>query len=351
MKLVMLPRLVVFLIVLDACMLYTKSDGTETLDQIYAEADSKNITYDSLKCEGIEGRVTECSECYTCDHEAVARHRTSKHEITHLKLNDANCAASETICCVSQKDLKFRESTNVDRLSCGHSNPEGYPRALRSSIRSVLQGEYPWRAWIYYWQDPETPLCAATYINKEGRTLLTSASCVEGRRADALIVRFTRDPQHYDPVHVSRIDVHELYNKDTQVNDIAVLSVESVPSWMQKVCLPIQPVLLGTSCIAVSDNNFYLNQVVPRQTKCKENGSLDDSLMCSATLKDDYTPELGGGMFCVDEQSSANTYTVYGVYLASANNGLAVLNTNVTHFTEWIIKKAEKHINLIRNSS
>nr|XP_034838063.1 complement factor I-like [Maniola hyperantus] len=335
-----------FLFVLNTCILYTKSDGTEKLDELYAETDSKNITNASLKCEGIEGRVAECSECYTCDHEAVARHRDLKHEITELKLNDANCGASETICCISQKDLKFRESTNADRLSCGRSNPEGYPRALRASIRSVLQGEYPWRAWIYYWQDPNTPLCAATYINKEGRTLLTSASCVEGRRADALIVRFNRDPERYHPVSVRRIDVHEHYDKATLVNDIAVLSVESVPPWMQRACLPIEPVLLGTACIAVSDNNLYLNQVVPRQSKCKENGILDNSLMCSATLKDDYIPELGGGMYCLDEQSNANIYTVYGVYLTNSTNGLAALYTNVTHFSEWIINKTEKHRNI-----
>ncbi|CAH2218140.1 jg15265 [Pararge aegeria aegeria] len=238
----------------------------------------------------------------------------------------------------------------MDPPRCGKSNPEGYPRALRPKLRSVLLGEYPWRARIYHFQDPNTPLCAATFINREGRTLMTAASCVAGLNPNSLRVLFEEDPNNYDPINVLKVDVHEFYDRDINVNNIALLSLESVPDWVRPACLPIRRVLHGTACVAVSSEDYFINQVVPLQRKCDENNKpLDGSLMCAASYKGDYAPQFGGGMFCLDEQSKHEVYTLYGVYLYSVRGGMAAINTNVNHFAEWIAKKTTEHRRMHRN--
>ncbi|XP_023937757.2 uncharacterized protein LOC112045704 [Bicyclus anynana] len=397
-------RLSAFLIALSACVFGVTSDGK--LDSIYSVNEANNVTQASLTCEGVVGRVTDCSECYSCDDPLIERQKA--HNIMRLTLNDVNCASSEVICCLSQSLLRFRDkdqdyttcgkyvpegnpralrptlrsvlqgeypwrawiyrlndvncaSSEVicclsqsllrfrdkdqDYTTCGKYVPEGNPRALRPTLRSVLQGEYPWRAWIYRTPDFSKPLCAATYVNQKARTLVTAASCVDGFRAHQLQVLFDKDPINHDPKDVIQLDIHEDYNKVTHENDIAVLSVSSVPDDAERACQSIQPVPHGTACVAVSSDDFFINQAIPLQHNCAEdNKPLHNSLMCAAAHRDDYTPELGAGLYCMDEQLDNNVYMLVGVYLYSALEGVAAINTNMTHHINWVNARANEHM-------
>ncbi|XP_052745518.1 transmembrane protease serine 11G-like [Bicyclus anynana] len=335
----MFMRFSTFVIALSASILHVSAN--DKFNTIYSLRRGNNVTQETpLTCDEVEGSVPDCSECYSCDDPVIAGQK--QINVLRLELNDANCK-SEEICCVSQNLMNFR-GKKPDNIECGKHVPEGNPRAIRSTLRSVLRGEYPWRAWIYRTYESK-PLCAATFVNQPRRTLVTAASCVDGFRAHQLQVLFDSDPD--SAVDVEHLDIHENYDKVTHENDIAVLGVASVPADAQRACLPVHPAPHGTACVAVASNGFFINQAIPLQDNCAEdNKTLHSSLMCASNYYKDYTPELGAGLYCMDEEPDNILYNLVGVYLYSALEGVAAINTNITHHISWINARANEHMQL-----
>ncbi|XP_045457231.1 transmembrane protease serine 11A-like isoform X2 [Melitaea cinxia] len=252
-----------------------------------------------------------------------------------LRLFDSTCSTATSICCFSQTQNIFRSNMN-----CGRNNPEGHPRRVRNSLRSVLPGEYPWRAWIYSNKNGNVPLCAAVYISSDNRALLTPASCVYGHLAEDLRVSFTKDfEESYD---VRKVIPHAYYLKETHYYDIAIVALSyevTLPRWVKQVCLPEVAANYATPCITVSSDDNYSNAIIPQQSNCAVDGvPLDTSFLCTVSPINDYDPEIGGGLMCPEVVVHNLHHTIYGITLYKSGNSSIAVHTNVTYFKDWIHK-------------
>ncbi|CAH0730376.1 unnamed protein product, partial [Brenthis ino] len=289
-----------------------------------------------MKCSSVEGKERGCLDCYICDGDAAKRQISRPKALHKIKLYNNECESKE-FCCFSQQDVTAR---NTDH--CGKSEPDGYPRNTRKKLRSVLQGQYPWRIWIFCIDSTE-PICAGVYIHHGKRAVMTSATCVDNYVSQELRVGFTR---HHGNIRVGNDSfiVHDDYNRETGINDIAILGLsqeDALSPWAHPACLPTSSPLFATPCIAVSEQDYYLNAVIPRQSNCVIGGKpLEETRLCAVSPKNDYIPEVGGGLFCEQETSMNNiNYVVNGIYL-SKHNSLSVY-TNISHYIKWIDETIE----------
>ncbi|CAH0730375.1 unnamed protein product, partial [Brenthis ino] len=313
-----------YLLVVGFLTVKSQEAGTDLLKNIFENDVVTN-------CSSIEGNERGCLECYTCNGDASNRQK-SRGKISHsIKLYDDKCQPKE-FCCFSQQDVTAR---NADH--CGKSEPDGHPRSTRDSLRSVLQGQYPWRTWIFSTESTE-PLCAGVYIHHGKRAVMTSATCVENYIPQNLRVGFTRRHGNIRVMPNSFI-IHDDYNRETGINDIAILGLsqeDALSPWAHPACLPTSSPLFATPCIAVSDQDYYLNTIIPRQSSCAaDKKSLDETKLCAVAPKNDYTPEVGGGLFCEQETSVNNiNYVVNGIHLYKSNT--ISVYTNIAHYIKWI---------------
>lgn len=308
------------------------TDGDEILNSVYNNISSATTT---SKCDNIVGDGTGCYECYHCKEGAVERLVMNNRDKTEFQLFDSTCSSATPICCFTQTQNRFRSNMN-----CGQNNPEGHPRRVRNSIRSVLPGEYPWRAWIYSNKNGNVPLCAAVYFSSDYRAVLTTASCVYGYLGDDLLVSFTKDIE--DSYKVNIVIRHKYYLRETRFYDIAIVSLvfeKSLPRWVKPVCLPEEAVNYATPCITVSSDDNYSNVIIPQQSNCAVDGvPLDPSFLCTVSPINDYDPETGGGLMCPEVLAKNLHYTIYGITLYKSGNSSIAVHTNITFFKDWIIK-------------
>ncbi|XP_072943270.1 serine protease 56-like [Epargyreus clarus] len=290
-----------------------------------------NVTYAQLKCTGVEGSAGTCISCYNCDNDRF-KSRPPK-SIQRLKLKDKNCKESE-VCCISNLDLVPRNTDN-----CGTENPEGYPRSRRPSLRSVLDRQYPWRAWIYTLSGQSQPICAATYLDLGSvRALVTTASCVNGHAPSELVAKFTKTEQ--TTLEISKVIPHKHFDASTHVNDIAIITLAMLPGHdVHPACMPWTPALFGTACIAVSESETYINQVIPQQQSCN---NTEQSVMCVFSGSKGIKPQEGAGLFCLDPQSALPKYLFHGVYINDSAGLVGSTYTNITHFLHWFKEEGDK---------
>ncbi|CAH2101016.1 unnamed protein product [Euphydryas editha] len=245
--------------------------GDDLFNDIYQNISSATT---NPKCDNVVGDGVGCYDCYHCSEEKV-RIFIERHKIK----------------------TEFQSNTN-----CGINNPEGYPRRVRESLRSVLPAEYPWRAWIYSKTKPEQPLCAAVYIDMDTRALLVPATCVHSYQTDDLLVSFTKN---FDDSHqVQRVILNRHYNKETRYFDIAIVALSygtTLPKWVKQVCLPETNVSYATPCITVSSDDMYSNAIIPQQSNCAADDiPLDKSFLCTVSSRYDYEGEFGGALMCAE---------------------------------------------------
>ncbi|XP_026494158.1 salivary plasminogen activator alpha 1-like [Vanessa tameamea] len=318
-------------------------EGDEALQDVFEQVAEDNYSPSQMNCSNIEGSGKGCYECYVCSDAEVQRQRNRGKAKIEFQLHDNKCSKTD-ICCFSQLQNIFRSGG----ANCGNSNPEGYPRRVRDALKSVLPGEYPWRAWVHSKSNPNVPLCAAVFISEESRALMTSAYCIEQYPEDTMVVRFSKD--HYYPYDVKKVYIHKYFDSETRYNDIAILGLkydDSLPSWVKPVCRSETKGLFATSCVAVSSEDYYVNTVIPQQSKCVEgNIPLDNSFICTIGARNDYEPEVGGGLICPEEAVKSIYYMAYGITLYRSGTTSIMVHTNVTHFHGWIQDQIDKLLEL-----
>ncbi|CAG9574975.1 unnamed protein product [Danaus chrysippus] len=276
----------------------------------------KSPSLSNINCDKIIENLPGCYECYLCDEPKV--------------------------------DFKKKQGSTIHNLTesysrCGLSNPEGDPVKVRNRLREVLDGQYPWRAWVYSKSDRHRPICAATYINYDDAALLTPAFCLHNKDPESLMVRFNRNG---DDHYVRSISVHPEYNNATHENDIALLNLRMKTSitWPAPVCLPKVHLPFASTCVGVSDDNNFINFVVPKKSLCNETDpKLPNSLMCAVAPRGDYKQEYGSGLICLNDNVKEPSYTVYGIMLQRSGDSIS-LYTNISHFSSWIEDKITSSI-------
>ncbi|XP_073963808.1 uncharacterized protein [Choristoneura fumiferana] len=282
-------------------------------------------------CVSVEGKGAKnnCYECRFCNDSI----QNSLYRINPVKvvLKNDKCTSQVELCCVDPGNwLNLRSN---DR--CGKPNPDGIPRRRRQFPRSMLQAEFPWRAWVYS-KSLESPLCAATFIHEDKMALITLASCVRARAADTLEVAFVRNGAREA---VREVIMHESYTPGDDRNNIAILqlgSLDQSPTWSYPACLPQGAPSVVTACVTTSETDLRIESVIPVRSACTlANSTLPESLTCALTPPGDYVPELAAGLYC--SLDSPPSYTVNGLF-TSANQNIASY-VDVWHFMPWLKNK------------
>ncbi|VVC97145.1 unnamed protein product [Leptidea sinapis] len=278
--------------------------GDDDFSTFYEQFDVPKIK----QCEQITGELSRCHNCYRCDAEEV------KNRVIR------NLTASK---------------------NCGVTYREGFPRKRRPSLKYVLPGQYPWRAWIYDTIQDFKPLCAATLIDRSSHALVTLASCLQGRDKDSIKIKFSRN-------QTASEDVEGIYfsgglNKFDHENELAIITTRKLSSkWVREACLCPNPPQISSRCVMVSADDHQVIPNVPKQEHCLDDSSAPPAGMgCVITPKQEYEPELGGGLFCIDESTHRHTYSVNGVTIRRSH-GNVVLVTELSHYMDWIDKKLKQ---------
>ncbi|XP_038221139.1 salivary plasminogen activator beta-like [Zerene cesonia] len=297
-------------------------------DKLFVNTLYDNRTLEQTACNTIVGVTEGCAECYLCDHYTIQYHISKNHDIQHLTFYNDDCSSTK-LCCVNQLDLNSYRTNE----KCGVDNPEGKPRRVRPSVHSVLPGQYPWRAWVYFYSE-NIILCAATYVSESSRALVTLASCVSGYPVSELVVTFDKTAD--TPPNVQQVVIHPEYKELNPLNDIAILflhSSDSLPRVAMEACLPQWPPKFSKSCISVSEDDLEVNSIIPLQSRCNST-LLHPSLMCTVSYKHAYTPELGGGLFCMEEEEQYFRFILYGILIEKIDN--LHMYSNVTNHVDWL---------------
>ncbi|CAF4939367.1 unnamed protein product [Pieris macdunnoughi] len=302
------------------------SANAQSLDSVFSSSNNNKKSIENLKCSRIEpkdGGVWQgCYDCFTCDHPRIRQHYKAK-SITRQLIVDDNCAPLE-VCCVQQSEVTSIRSQE----NCGKSNPEGDPRRVRSTLRSVLPGQYPWRAWVYA---GEQKRCPVSYINFYPDVLVTTATCMKHvtNNEDDLSVRFERDPSRV--ANIASVVIHPDYNYDDKNQyDIALLKLDTSVKTSRPVCIPERQPEVGTTCVAVSEDDITIAAVIPPQNQCNNT----EGTLCAFVPRFDFIPESASGLFCVDQSQQGEKYFLHGIMLSFAEN--LIRYTRISDYEKWI---------------
>ncbi|KPJ17582.1 hypothetical protein RR48_01444 [Papilio machaon] len=260
------------------------------------------------------------------------------------RLKSADCKTVSTVCCVPQENLSTRSADGT----CGKKKTEHFisvhgKTQSKSTVRSVLIEEYPWRAWIYRKEQygDDKVLCAGTAVVERSEVVMTSASCLQGLTSDDVVVSFFKDKN--DVTDVRSIINHPSYSPSKKhEHDIALVVLsrsQRAPSWTSPVCLSAAPPLPATTCVTISDNNSYISTVVPLPKKC-ESFNIRSALgqICSVSPLNDYVPQKGEALLCQDElRQTDDIYFAAGIALTTKES--VTTYTAVYQYYDWIIDK------------
>ncbi|CAH4036013.1 uncharacterized protein LOC123718140 [Pieris brassicae] len=295
-----------------------------SFDSFLTSLNNYNKSIEDLKCSKIEpsdGDIWQgCYDCYTCDHPRFLQHYKAKSTTRRLIVDD-NCAPLE-VCCVHQLEVTSIRSQE----NCGKSNPEGEPRRVRSTLRSVLPGQYPWRAWVYA---DNTKLCPVSYINFFPEVLVSTATCMTiATREDNLSVRFERDPSKI--ANIISVKIHP--NFDFEKNDIALIKLDTSVKSSHPVCRAERAPEVGTTCVVVTSDDITITAIIPPQKNCNNT----EGTLCAVVPRQDFIPETASGLFCVDQLQSQQVekYFLHGVMLSHSEN--VIRYTQISHYEKWI---------------
>ncbi|XP_045489744.1 uncharacterized protein LOC110993701 [Pieris rapae] len=294
-----------------------------SLDSIFMSSNNNKKSIEDLKCSKIEptdGSVWQgCYDCFTCDHPRFLQHSKANSHTRRLIVDD-NCAPLE-VCCVNQNEV-----TSLRGLGkCGISNPEGEPRSVRPTLRSVLPGQYPWRAWLYA---EDTKLCPVSYIHFYPEVLVTTATCLTHvtNMEDNLSVRFERNPSR--EANIASFKIHP--NFDHEKHDIALLKLETPVNFSRPVCRPEGKPEVGTTCVAVTRDDITITAVIPPQNQCNN----IEGTMCALVPRHDFIPEPASGLFCADQSQQVEKYFLHGIMLSNTEN--VITYTQISDYDKWI---------------
>lgn len=206
--------------------------------------------------------------------------------------------------------------------------------------------------------------CGGALISN--RYVVTAAHCTTGLKAINITIRLgaydIREPsEHVKDIEVSRIRQHPQFQKDTFMNDIAVLRLKRpvmFNEYIRPVCLPQRSdeTFFGKTAVATgwgtqsfggpySDVLREVKLVVWNNTQCKERFAqpITDVFLCAGPKKREGDACQGdsGGPLMV--QSRSKQWTLIGVIswgIKCGEPGVPGIYTRITHFLDYIYEHA-----------
>lgn len=206
--------------------------------------------------------------------------------------------------------------------------------------------------------------CGGALISN--RYVVTAAHCTVGLKAANITVRLgaydIQEPsEHVKDIEVSRIRQHPQFQKDTFMNDIAVLRLKRpvmFNEYIRPVCLPQRSdeTFFGKTAVAIgwgtqsfggpySDVLREVKLVVWNNTQCRERFAqpITDVFLCAGPKKREGDACQGdsGGPLMV--QSRSKQWTLIGVIswgIKCGEPGFPGIYTRITHFLDYIYEHA-----------
>jgi len=234
-------------------------------------------------------------------------------------------------------------------------------------------GEWGWMVGLYgagTATPGNAPFCGGTLI--EDNVVVTAAHCLrstsasnyEVRIGDHNLLKGKIGPQE-ETVGLSKIYIHENYNRGTSQNDIALLILNKkvkIGGQVQTACLPTKPADYGATCYATGwgilkeggrTQPAILQEVeLPLfpQSECNSlNGGVTDDMICAGYYeggKDACQGDSGGPLVCKipgTDRMELRGVTSWGIGCARENK--PGVYARVHHFVKnnWISNKLMEH--------
>ena len=135
-------------------------------------------------------------------------------------------AALSLAACSAPSGDKQLSEVDIDKLAIFHGSAVDQPK--HDATASIH--------YVYYGQWVGEAFCSGTLIFD--RWILTAGHCVEGLGANDMVVHFGEDSASIDPANlhlVADVIAHNQYNSWTLANDIALIELQSTPTYADPV--------------------------------------------------------------------------------------------------------------------
>lgn len=322
-----------------------------------------------IYCKGFKSQVEKCSE-----DDCEATELPSPCALQNGGCTDI-CTVNngEAVCSCNPGRTLTNDQKSCTSAQCGMA-PLRNDKIIAFIVagQNVPRGSYPWQVAIYflYTEDGvETKSfhCGGTLIGN--RHVISAAHCFSNPEVRSKVDKFklvlgennrNRNEGTEQHVNVKAITIHEDFNANTYVNDIAILSLSEDAVYSQYItpaCLPTkdEELKVGTSCrITGWGKKFHVRNPVDIlqeitvpvvagevcQTKNKGVQNVTPSMICTgfdSDWKSACHGDSGGPLSCMSE---SGVWKLYGVvsWGDPQCNALTAYNvlTKVSHYIDWI---------------
>nr|XP_033811976.1 complement factor I [Geotrypetes seraphini] len=245
-------------------------------------------------------------------------------------------------------------------IHCGISNLSETRKKRIIGGANATRGEFPWQVAI---KDGDSVNCGGIYVG--GCWVLTAAHCVRATQSHQYrilvgVLNRRNYQEKVDSFPVKRVIVHENYEANTYLNDIALLEVENI--YNEELCMQSGNNLMP-ACIPWSEYQFKVGErckvsgwgraegftkvfslkwgYIYLMANCSKayEGRFLEGMECAGTYDgsiDSCKGDSGGPLICYDSHNVAYVWGIVSWGENCGQPGSPGVYTKVAKFFEWI---------------